>query len=110
MNESDLKSIESEIKLKFAGGGIGNIISGLLPYVFSAAGIILLLYLIYGGISLMLSQGDPKAMQAAQAKITNAIIGFVIVFIAYWLVQIIASIFGLTEIKNIFTPKTSYPY
>lgn len=81
---------------------LGSIISALLPYLFSAAGLILLLYLIYGGISLMLSQGDPKAMQAAQAKITNAVIGFVIVFLSYWIVQIVGKMLGIEVFGNIF--------
>jgi hypothetical protein len=102
MDERSLKSIEGEIGLKFAGGNIGNIISDILPYVFSAAGLILLLYLIYGGISLMTSQGDPKAMQAAQAKITNAVIGFIIVFISYWLVQLVGQMLGIKAFGIIF--------
>jgi hypothetical protein len=102
MDESALKSIEGETGLKFAGGNIGSIVSEILPYIFSAAGIILLLYLIYGGISLMLSQGDPKAMQAAQAKITNAVIGFVVVFLAYWIVQIVGKMLGIETFGNIF--------
>lgn len=89
---------------KFAGlnGNIGNIISTLLPYLFTISGIILLLYLIYGGFQLMLSRGDPKGMQAAQAKITTAIVGFLIIFIAYWLVQLLGKVLGLTQIGDIF--------
>ncbi len=50
----------------------------------------------------MTSGGDPKAVQSAKSKITNALIGFVIVFAAYWIVQLIASILGLEAITNIF--------
>lgn len=91
-------------EFEFAGnnGKIGNIVSALLPYLFSISGIILLLYLIYGGFQLMLSRGDPKAMQSAQAKITNAIVGFVIIFLAYWLVQLLGKVLGLDKIGNIF--------
>jgi len=81
---------------------IGDIVSALLPYLFTISGIILLLYLIYGGFQYMLSRGDPKAMQAAQGKITTAIVGFVIVFIAYWLVQLLGKVLGLTQIGDIF--------
>ncbi len=89
---------------KFTGesGNIGNIISTLLPYLFTISGIILLLYLIYGGLQLMLSRGDPKGVQAAQGKITTAIIGFIIIFIAYWLVQLLGKVLGLTQIGGIF--------
>ena len=86
----------------FTSEGIGPIITKLLPYLFTISGIILLLYLIYGGFQLMLSRGDPKAMQSAQAKITNAIVGFIIIFIAYWLVQLLGSVLGLSKIGDIF--------
>ena len=95
---------------KFSGGIIkinqnlklGTILSQLLPYLFAIAGLLLLLYLLYGGLSLMLSRGDPKAAQSAKDKITGAVVGFVIVFVAYWLVQIIGTIFGIEAFKTIF--------
>lgn len=76
-------------------GNIGQLVGALLPYVFGAAGIALLIYLILGGFQLITAQGDPKAIQGAQAKITNALIGFVIIIIAFTLTQLIGSLLGL---------------
>lgn len=89
---------------KFAGSSltIGFLVSSLLPYLFAGAGLLLLLYLIYGGLSLMLSRGDPKAVQSARDKITGAVVGFVIIFAAYWLVQIVGRVLGIEAIKQIF--------
>jgi hypothetical protein len=102
----DLEKIQSEAlpKFEFSGkqGNIGSIVSSLINYLFPLAGLLLLLYLIFGGFQMMFSRGDPKAMQSAQGKITNALIGFVIVFAAYWIVQLIASILGLGKIGEIF--------
>ncbi len=81
---------------------IGDIITKLVPYFFLAAGVLLLLYLLWGGLSLMLSQGDPKAIEGGKGKITSALIGFIIIFVAYWLVQIVANLLGLQNILNIF--------
>lgn len=81
---------------------LGEIISDVLPFLFAAAGLLLLLFLLYGGLSLMLSRGDPKAVQSAKDKITGAVVGFVIVFVAYWLVQIIGTILGIDKFKGIF--------
>jgi hypothetical protein len=74
---------------------IGGLIGNILPYIFGAAGLALLIYLVIGGLQMMTSRGDPKAMQGAQAKITNAVIGFVIVIFAFVFVQLIGSIFGI---------------
>lgn len=73
----------------------GRIITNILPYIFGAAGLALLVYMILGGLQLMTSRGDPKAAQAAQAKIINAVIGFVIIIFAFFIVQIFGQIFGI---------------
>jgi hypothetical protein len=86
----------------FAGSTIGEIIVQLLPYVFTISGILLLLFLLYGGLTLMLSRGDPKAVASSQGKITGALTGFIIVFCAYWIVQIIGAVLNITIIKTIF--------
>ncbi len=83
------------IPLQFTIPNIGKLISILLPYIFGAAGIALLVYLVIGGLQMMLSRGDPKAMQSAQAKITNALIGFVIIIFAFFIVQIFGQLFNL---------------
>jgi hypothetical protein len=79
-------------------------INNLLPYIFGAAGIALLIYLILGGFQMMLSQGDPKAMQSAQGKITNAVIGFIIIIIAFFIIQLLSQLLGLegTNFGKIF--------
>ncbi|MBI3397615.1 hypothetical protein HY045_04020 [Candidatus Woesebacteria bacterium] len=81
---------------------IGEIINTLLPYLFIFSGLILLLMLIYGGIQLMLSSGDPQKIKSAQSKITDGLIGFVIIFVSYWLVLIVGNVLGIDAIKNIF--------
>lgn len=84
------------------GTTIGKIISDILPYIFTITGILILISLIMGGFQLMFAAGDPKKVQGAWGKITNAIIGFVIIFIAYWLTQLIGKVFNIQIIKDIF--------
>ena len=74
---------------------LGDIITALLPYIYAVVGILLLLYLISGGISLMTAAGDPKKTQGAKTKITNAFIGFIIVFVSYWIVIVVGEFLGL---------------
>ena len=81
---------------------IGELVGALLPYIFAGAGLLLLLFLVFGGLSLMLSRGDPKAVQSAKDKITSALVGFIIVFASYWIVQIVGRILGIEEIINTF--------
>ena len=84
------------------GLNIGKIISELFPYIFWISGILILIYLIMGGFQLMFAAGEPKKVQGAWGKITNAIIGFVIIFVAYWVTQLIGTVFNIDAIKTLF--------
>jgi hypothetical protein len=81
---------------------LGAFISAIIPYLFTTAGIILLLYLLMGGFGYLTSAGDPKKTQEAKAKITNALIGFLIVFAAYWIVQLAGKLLGIEAIQQTF--------
>ena len=81
---------------------IGDIVNVAVPFIFVFAGLLLLLYLIYGGYTLMTSGGDPKKTGAAREKITYALIGFILVFAAFWITQIMARILGLEPLINVF--------
>ncbi len=102
----DFSKLEQAIGLKVggktAGITVGDIVTSIVPILFVITGLILLLYLIWGGFSLMLSKGDPKAVESAKGRITSAIIGFVIIFIAYWLVQFLGTILGIKQFEGIF--------
>lgn len=87
---------------RFASSNLGQIISQALPYIFAAAGIGLLLMIIWSGYTMMLSAGDPKKLAKGRSQLTNAIIGFILVFAAYWIVQILGLVFGWQQIPNIF--------
>lgn len=90
------ENIKEPEGLKFGNQStIGDILSGLLPYIFVIAGLTLFILLIMGGFGLLTSAGSPDKVKAAQGKITSAIIGFVIIFIAYWLMRILEIVFGL---------------
>jgi len=87
--------VEGFEKFEFSGEKLGDIISALLPYLFTLAGLGLFLYLIVAGFGWMTSGGDPKKTQSAKDKLTNALVGFIIIFVAYWLILILEKIFGL---------------
>lgn len=79
----------------------GALISIILKNVYMLAGVLLLVLLIFGGISIIMSAGGGDAKKTAQGQkaITSAIIGFLVVFASYWIIQIIQYITGL-EILN----------
>jgi hypothetical protein len=83
-------------------GTIGNILSAAVPLVLAFAGLGLLLMLISAGYTFLTSAGDAKKMEQGKQQMTNAIVGFFIVFAAYWIVQLVGTIFGLKSITSVF--------
>jgi hypothetical protein len=102
MLAQDLNEIQNEAGLSGVGTNLGGIISDNLKYVFGIAGLLLLIYMISGGIQLMFSRGDPKAVQAAQGKITNALIGFLVVVFAYAISDLLGQVFDIDQLNQIF--------
>jgi len=94
--------LENTTAPNFAGENIGDIVSSLILYLFPLAGILMLLYLLFGGYKYMLSRGDPKALADARDTITTAVVGFIIVFVAFWIVQIVGVVLGIEQITVIF--------
>lgn len=68
---------------------LADLINNALPLLFAIAGITLFLYLVWGGFDYLTSMGDPKKAESGKHKITNALLGFLIIFVSYWIVQII---------------------
>jgi len=75
----------------------GAFISILLKNVFTLAGLILLVLLIFGGLTFIIGagSGDPKKAEQAKTTITNSLIGFLIIFTSYFIIQIIELLTGL---------------
>ena len=82
-------------------GSMGSFFSILLGNIYVIAGIILFFLLIGGGLMVIVSAGSDNPEGAARGKkaITAAIVGFLIIFTSYWIIQIIEAITGL-EILN----------
>lgn len=76
---------------------LADLINIIIQFVYPFAGILLFIYLVWGGYDYLLSQGNPEKIKGAHGKLTSAIIGFVLLFISYILVRIIALIFGLNN-------------
>lgn len=80
---------------------ISKFVSGIISTAISIAGIILLFLLIGGGIAIISGAGksDPKAVEQGKKTATSALIGFIVVFSAYWIVKLIELITGLSLIS-----------
>lgn len=83
---------------------LGNFVAGLVTLVFVVAGIIALFYLIWGGIKWLISGGDKSNIETAQGHIVASIIGLVIIFVSFVVLNIIWNFFFHTSLTNIVLP------
>lgn len=74
---------------------LADIANAFVTPILTIAGIGLFLFIIIAGFKYMASGDDPKAKDSAKGQITSAVVGFVLIFGAYWIVQIVAAIFGI---------------
>lgn len=80
---------------------LGYFISQILPNIYVLAGLILFALLIFGGLSIIMGAGqeNPEKIQKGQKAAVSAIIGFLIIFGSYWLIQIIEAVTGIKIFK-----------
>ena len=71
---------------------LGGVISAFLPKILLVAGIIFFIMTVVAGVGVIAGAGreDPHAQERAKAFFTNALIGLVIIFTSYWIVQLIS--------------------
>jgi hypothetical protein len=73
----------------------GGIISAFLPYVLTIAGLILFGMLVGGGFTMLAGAADKESQEKGKKMITSSLIGFFIIFAAYWIAQILQVIFKI---------------
>jgi hypothetical protein len=98
----DFYYLEDQASSEFSRRSLGDLVSSAINLIFPIVGLAMLLYLIYGGFKYMTSRGDQKAVESAQSTITTAVIGFIVVFTSYWIVQIIGRVLGIQAFRTIF--------
>jgi hypothetical protein len=74
----------------------GGIISKALGgFIFPIAGIILFVVLVLGGFQMLTGATNSKSIDEGKQRITAAILGFILLFAAYWIAQLLELIFGI---------------
>src|ERR1035437_8749891 len=85
-------------------GGLGNLIGSLVQLLFVVAILAALVYLIYGGFRWLVSGGDKGQVSAAREHIVAAIIGLVIIFLSYFILNLILGFFNVGSLSQLTIP------
>jgi len=81
--------------------GLNALFSNVLAIIVPFAAVGLFVMLMMGGFKYITSGGNPKALEAAKATITYAIIGMILVAGAYLIIELIVQLTGapITEFE-----------
>ncbi len=84
---------------------ISTIISGLITLILIVAAVVFFFMLIIGGLRWILSGGDKAGTESARSQITAALVGLVIVFAAFAIVNLVKVLFGVDILGGLQLPK-----
>jgi hypothetical protein len=84
--------------------GLADLVSVILSNAVVFAAIILFILILAGGIMIIAGagSGNKEGVGKGKGAVTAAVIGFVIVFIAYWIILIMERVFGFQIINPVF--------
>lgn len=74
---------------------VGALLSSWLPNIYIISGLILFFLVLLGGFTMITNAGNQEKLAQGQKVLTSAIIGFVILFGSYWIIQIIQVLTGV---------------
>lgn len=95
----DYNALNGALGLAKGNDKLGNVVNTLLPPAITIAGIILFGMLVFGGFTMLAGAADKESQEKGKKMITSALTGFVIVFVAYWLAQILQVIFKINIVS-----------
>lgn len=77
-------------------GGVSTLISIVVGDAMVVAGVILIIMIIFSGYAMISGSGNPQKQQEAQNILTYAVIGFILVVGAFFIVNIVEKSTGIT--------------
>ena len=76
---------------------LGGFISAILPNVYILAGVIAFVLVLIAGLMFIINAGKGESEEAKkwQGTLTASIAGLLIIFLSYWIIQIIEALTGI---------------
>lgn len=90
---------------------LGPVIGSFITFGFVIVGLVALGFLVWGGIKWLTSEGDKNAVEGARNHIINAIIGLIVIFLSYLIVNILLAFItgGRVSLGNLSIPTIGQP-
>lgn len=95
----DYTTLNSSLGVDSGVTTLSGLTNKLLPIAITAAGLVLFGMLVFGGFTMLAGAADKESQEKGKKMITSALTGFVIIFVAYWLAQILQVIFKVNIVS-----------
>lgn len=83
---------------------IGTIVGTIINILLVVAVVLALIFLVWGGIKWILSGGDKAGVESARGTIIAAVVGLIVTFAAYIILNVVLGLFGLGTASTIVLP------
>lgn len=77
-----------------------SLINNILPNVYVAAGLIIFFMIVFGGFTIITGAGNKDKVADGTKTITSAIMGLLVLFASYWIIQIIQVVTGVSILNS----------
>ncbi|MDP2874507.1 MAG: hypothetical protein Q8N84_04425 [bacterium] len=77
-----------------SAGGFSKLLNNVISMIVALASIALFAFLLMGGFQFITAGGDKAQIDGAKKTITNAVIGIIIMSVAFLLVKILGAVLG----------------
>ncbi|MEK7182620.1 MAG: hypothetical protein AAB694_00470 [Patescibacteria group bacterium] len=76
----------------------GSLVSVILSNTYIIAGVVVLFLIVFGGLGIIMGAGSGDQQKTGQGRqaVTAGVIGFLIIFASYWIIQLIEAITGIS--------------
>jgi hypothetical protein len=93
------QQVPGAANLATADAGFGKMMSGLMSFIMAIAAILLLVYLLWGGIEWITAGGDIGKVESARNRITQGIIGIIVLAASTGVIALVQGFLGLCFLK-----------
>lgn len=106
----DIKQKEGQgIPVKFgstpnAEGIVQTIILNVITLFFAVGGIGVVIYFIWGAVDWIMSGGDKEKIASARKKMTNSLIGLLLLSLSFAIIRVVGAIAGFDPLGNLQLP------
>ena len=83
---------------------VSSLISGLITLVFIVAALVFFFMLVLVGVKWMTAGGDKDKAGEARSQLTSALIGLVVIFLAWAISQLLGTLFGVNILGSFNIP------